>query len=396
MVPDPEHGMRRTPKSPTVRVFEPTTPDAKRFAGQYLGDGTVQRNGEPILLVQRPPEPGLKIDSLKRWGTGAVNVDAYRDRYHEWPSTVFDVPRASQIEIAGCPHPTMKPVDLIRRFVCLFAPPGGLVLDPFAGSGTTGAAAVLEGRRSIQIEQDPDMRVWMRRRIKSTGAAISVNRSRKSIETSFAAARRAIERLDQVERRLTKVAAPYAARVTVEGVRLHLAGRNQPKQWRELLERHGITLRSSAKSPCQGTARLMFERSPSVTVAMYAWAMAWGLKQIEHGHTTLERLADLIVQEGGVQAVARAFSKSVGIRGRLLTITNHDYELAVSQLARVGMLVGDANLDIQEALALVRTDPKGRRVVHLIEADPHRVRVAVIRYSRREEPEVSQKKRRTS
>ena len=45
------------------------------------------------------------------------------------------------------PHPTVKPLELMRWLVRLLCPPGGLVLDPTAGSGTTGAAAVLEGRR---------------------------------------------------------------------------------------------------------------------------------------------------------------------------------------------------------------------------------------------------------
>lgn len=53
------------------------------------------------------------------------------------------------------PHPTVKPLELMRWLVRLLCPPGGLVLDPTVGSGTTGAAAVLEGRRFIGIEMEP-------------------------------------------------------------------------------------------------------------------------------------------------------------------------------------------------------------------------------------------------
>lgn len=53
-------------------------------------------------------------------------------------------------------HPTVKPVDLMRHLVRLVTPPGGVVLDPFAGSGTTLWAARLEGFRSIGIEREPD------------------------------------------------------------------------------------------------------------------------------------------------------------------------------------------------------------------------------------------------
>lgn len=49
-------------------------------------------------------------------------------------------------------HPTVKPTDLMRYLCRLVTPPGGTVLDPFAGSGSTGKAAVLEGFRFIGIE----------------------------------------------------------------------------------------------------------------------------------------------------------------------------------------------------------------------------------------------------
>jgi site-specific DNA-methyltransferase (adenine-specific) len=52
-------------------------------------------------------------------------------------------------------HPTVKPVSLLRHLVKLLCPPGGLVLDPFAGTATTCEAAVLEGRDAIGIELDP-------------------------------------------------------------------------------------------------------------------------------------------------------------------------------------------------------------------------------------------------
>lgn len=53
------------------------------------------------------------------------------------------------------PHPTVKPLALMRWLVRLACPPGGLLLDPFMGSGTTGAAAALEGRRFCGIELEP-------------------------------------------------------------------------------------------------------------------------------------------------------------------------------------------------------------------------------------------------
>jgi DNA modification methylase len=52
------------------------------------------------------------------------------------------------------PHPTVKPIELMRWLVRLLTPPGGLVLDPFAGSGSTGAAALLEDARFLGIERE--------------------------------------------------------------------------------------------------------------------------------------------------------------------------------------------------------------------------------------------------
>ena len=55
-------------------------------------------------------------------------------------------------------HPTVKPIDLMRYLVRLVTPPGGTVLDPFTGSGTTGIAAGLEGFDFLGIEREADYR----------------------------------------------------------------------------------------------------------------------------------------------------------------------------------------------------------------------------------------------
>jgi DNA modification methylase len=54
------------------------------------------------------------------------------------------------------PHPTVKPLTLMRYLVRLVTPPGGTVLEPFAGSGTTLMAATMEGFNSIGIEMTDD------------------------------------------------------------------------------------------------------------------------------------------------------------------------------------------------------------------------------------------------
>lgn len=55
----------------------------------------------------------------------------------------------------GNNHPTVKPHELMRWLVRLVTPPDGLVLDPFAGSASTGKAAHVEGRRFVGVEREP-------------------------------------------------------------------------------------------------------------------------------------------------------------------------------------------------------------------------------------------------
>lgn len=169
---------------------------------------------EPIVLARRELD-GTTEETIARHGTGALNAEACKvegrhpanvilghdpscneercapacpvatadscaeeGRSRLAPSRFLYCPKASRKERdAGCeqlprrtlnlfpnakgakvapearnPHPTVKPLELMRWLVRLLCPPGGLVLDPTAGSGTTGAAAALEGRRFLGIE----------------------------------------------------------------------------------------------------------------------------------------------------------------------------------------------------------------------------------------------------
>jgi site-specific DNA-methyltransferase (adenine-specific) len=61
-------------------------------------------------------------------------------------------------------YPTQKPLGILRRIVQASSPPGGTVLDFFAGSGTTGAAALAEGRRFVLVDNQDDAIAVMKRR----------------------------------------------------------------------------------------------------------------------------------------------------------------------------------------------------------------------------------------
>jgi DNA modification methylase len=69
---------------------------------------------------------------------------------------VAKAPRSERPTVDGVSHATVKPLTLMRWLVRLVTPPGGTVLEPFAGSGTTVEAAVLEGFRCIAVEREAE------------------------------------------------------------------------------------------------------------------------------------------------------------------------------------------------------------------------------------------------
>lgn len=75
------------------------------------------------------------------------------------------------------PHPTVKPLNLMRWLVRLVAPPGGVVLDPFAGTGTTLQACLLEGFRGIGIERDPGYVELCRARLQAAADLIGTGKA---------------------------------------------------------------------------------------------------------------------------------------------------------------------------------------------------------------------------
>ncbi len=91
-------------------------------------------------------------------------------------SAGLNSPRAGAGRVSGGrnTHPTVKPTALMCYLVRLVTPPGGVVLDPFMGSGSTGKAAAMEGMQFIGIEQNPDYVEIARARIASGEGLFSV------------------------------------------------------------------------------------------------------------------------------------------------------------------------------------------------------------------------------
>lgn len=73
--------------------------------------------------------------------------------------------KADAHDRVGSKHPTQKPVDLIEELLTLVTPPGGVSIDPFAGTGTLGEAAWRRGFNAVLIEREPEYQNDIRRRM---------------------------------------------------------------------------------------------------------------------------------------------------------------------------------------------------------------------------------------
>jgi len=80
-----------------------------------------------------------------------------------WPLAFYHA-KAGRLDRAGSKHPTVKPIGLLRHLIRHICPVGGVVLDPFAGSGTTAAAALAEGLSCVLMEAEPEYLTFLRQR----------------------------------------------------------------------------------------------------------------------------------------------------------------------------------------------------------------------------------------
>ena len=203
-------GMARTnvdqgAQNRNVYTFDKLGGPVTNAAQQWEGWGTALKPALEPITVARKPFKGTVAANVLEHGTGALNIDGCRvgtgedegvwpvtQRRHNdvawtvqpvetdttkgrWPANLihdgseqptallrdsarfFYTAKASKDDRdKGNTHPTVKPTDLMAYLCRLVTPPGGIVLDPFMGSGTTGKAALSEGFQFIGIERDPD------------------------------------------------------------------------------------------------------------------------------------------------------------------------------------------------------------------------------------------------
>ena len=143
--------MARKGVNPSLNIEESRIPLEKN---DNLQEGLTGRDGRKLDTTDTQGEWGFKaLDREPGLGRYPANVihDGLED---EW-SRYFYCAKATKKEKGDTKHPTVKPVTLMRYLVKLITPKGGIVLDPFAGTGTTGEACILENKKYYLIEAEP-------------------------------------------------------------------------------------------------------------------------------------------------------------------------------------------------------------------------------------------------
>lgn len=109
---------------------------------------------------------GLRYQANPIWDKGAPGLGTgFRAQHEAIIHFSIDTPEYHSVSYgnilkagrmpADKDHPTQKPLDLMRKLIEVVSPVGGMILDPFMGSGSTGVAAIRAGRSFVGIEHDP-------------------------------------------------------------------------------------------------------------------------------------------------------------------------------------------------------------------------------------------------
>ncbi len=150
----------------------------KRFSGRhetllwFTKGNDYDFDVDPIRVKQKYPG--------KRASRGPKQGEFSGNPLGKNPSDVWDIPNVKSNHVEKTAHPCQFPVELVRRLVLSLSLEGGVVLDPFAGAGTTGVAALREGRRFIGAELREDYARIARDRLQQTlNGTVSVRPDRE-------------------------------------------------------------------------------------------------------------------------------------------------------------------------------------------------------------------------
>lgn len=176
---NPAAGYQRVGVAQNANILSGTDPNAEgreaigRWPANLVHDGSDEVVGA-FPEAKGAVSNGRKADASNGSFLGGLKPSPQTPGFADEGSAArfFYSAKADGDDRLASKHPTVKPVDLMRWLVRLVTPPGGVVLDPFAGTGTTGEAAWREGFSAVLIEREPDYRHDISRRLALVAASM--------------------------------------------------------------------------------------------------------------------------------------------------------------------------------------------------------------------------------
>jgi DNA modification methylase len=172
-IANPNEKDRHTIGASIAVDYEITAP-ATDAAKKWHGWGTALKPAHEPIVLARKPLMGTVAENVLTHGVGALNVEASKVN-GRWPANfIHGGLTESWARYFYCPkgdrgednkHPTVKPLALMSYLCRLVTPDGGVVLDPFMGSGSTGKAAKALGLRFLGIEKEAEFFETAKRRL---------------------------------------------------------------------------------------------------------------------------------------------------------------------------------------------------------------------------------------
>lgn len=152
--------------SEEVTALFPTTESGQLNAGHKQGAGSFGKIGGDTIIGNYGGDSGSAARFFKCCQFGEI------DRF-KYCAKASRAERDLGLDPPGNIHTTVKPIALMRYLCRMVTPPGGTVLDLFAGSGTTGCAAKMEGFDFILIEREPEYVAIIEKRLSAVTAGFN-------------------------------------------------------------------------------------------------------------------------------------------------------------------------------------------------------------------------------
>ena len=147
-----QHGKVVKPRTQHELLWAFCQPELTKMHDLYMDKKALETWGLPYMNIQHIKSQSEFSKQCKIVKVGAAKTNT---GYREGTTLLTFTPKAHQHKGQRTPHPTQKPLNICKTIVNAYCPPEGMVLDPFAGSGTTLHAAKIANRNAVGFELNP-------------------------------------------------------------------------------------------------------------------------------------------------------------------------------------------------------------------------------------------------